>query len=154
MKKVLVAIDYNPSAEKVAKKGLELAIAMNAEALLLHVISDLNYYITDRYDPIMGFDGFMNQEYLLENPVQNLNQESENYLKSIKKHLKNESIKTVTLEGDAADSIIEYVEKEKIDYIVMGSHSKGFLEDIFMGSVTQKVLHHSTIPLLIVSTKK
>ena len=60
---------------------------------------------------------------------------------------------TQALEGDAADAIIDFTEKEKIDYVVMGSHSRRILEDLFMGSVTQKVLHHSNVPLLVISTK-
>jgi nucleotide-binding universal stress UspA family protein len=36
----------------------------------------------------------------------------------------------------------------------MGSHSKKWLENIVMGSVTQEVLHQTTIPLYIIPTKK
>jgi nucleotide-binding universal stress UspA family protein len=42
----------------------------------------------------------------------------------------------------------------KADVIVIGSHSRKWLENIVMGSVTEKVLHHTSIPLLIVPTKK
>ena len=36
----------------------------------------------------------------------------------------------------------------------MGSHSRRWLENILMGSVAEKVLHHSTIPIFIIPTKK
>ena len=39
MKKVLIALDYNPTAQKVAEHGFELATAMKAEIILLHVIT-------------------------------------------------------------------------------------------------------------------
>jgi nucleotide-binding universal stress UspA family protein len=42
----------------------------------------------------------------------------------------------------------------KADVIVIGSHSRKWLENIVMGSVTEKVLHHTSIPLLIVPTRK
>jgi nucleotide-binding universal stress UspA family protein len=35
----------------------------------------------------------------------------------------------------------------------MGSHSRKWLENIVMGSVTEKVLHHTSIPLFIIPTK-
>jgi len=35
----------------------------------------------------------------------------------------------------------------------MGSHSRKWLENILIGSVDEKVLHHTTIPLFIVPTK-
>jgi nucleotide-binding universal stress UspA family protein len=40
MKKVLIALDYNPTAQKVAEVGFSMAKSMNAEVSLLHVIAD------------------------------------------------------------------------------------------------------------------
>jgi nucleotide-binding universal stress UspA family protein len=39
------------------------------------------------------------------------------------------------------------------DIIILGSHSRKWLENIIMGSVTEKVLHNTKIPLLIVPTR-
>ena len=58
MKKVLIAIDYDPSAEKVAEAGYAMAMAMSADIVLLHVIAEPAYYSTMEYSPIMGFTGF------------------------------------------------------------------------------------------------
>src|SRR5665648_427725 len=44
MKKVLIALDYDPTAQKVAEVGFSMAKDMNAEVTLLHVISDPAYY--------------------------------------------------------------------------------------------------------------
>ena len=44
MKKILVTLDYDPSAQKVAEIGYKLGKAMNAEIILLHVIEDAVYY--------------------------------------------------------------------------------------------------------------
>ena len=57
MKKVLIALDYDPTAQKVAETGNLLAGSMNAEVILLHVISDPVYYSSMDYSPIMGFSG-------------------------------------------------------------------------------------------------
>jgi nucleotide-binding universal stress UspA family protein len=38
--------------------------------------------------------------------------------------------------------------------IVMGSHSHKWIENVLLGSVTEKVLRHTTIPLFIIPTKK
>jgi nucleotide-binding universal stress UspA family protein len=64
MKKVLIALDYNPTAQKVAEVGFSMAQAMHAEVTLLHVISDLMYYSSTEYSPIMGFGGYMNMDSL------------------------------------------------------------------------------------------
>jgi nucleotide-binding universal stress UspA family protein len=44
LKKVLIALDYDPTAQKVAETGYSLAKTMGAEVILLHVISDPVYY--------------------------------------------------------------------------------------------------------------
>jgi nucleotide-binding universal stress UspA family protein len=48
-----------------------------------------------------------------------------------------------------ADAILDAARKHKCDLIVMASHSSGGLRDVFIGSVTQKVLHQSKVPVLV-----
>jgi nucleotide-binding universal stress UspA family protein len=43
MKKILIALDYNPTAQQVAETGYKLAKSMNAKVLLLHVVADYTY---------------------------------------------------------------------------------------------------------------
>jgi phosphomannomutase len=61
MKKVLIALDYNPTAQKVAEAGFSMAKAMGAEVVLLHVVTDPVYYSSAEYSPIMGFSGYLIQ---------------------------------------------------------------------------------------------
>ncbi|MEP6711582.1 MAG: universal stress protein [Ferruginibacter sp.] len=151
MKKVLIAIDYNPSSQKVAEKGYELAKAMNATILLVHVIAEAVYYAMP-YSPIMGYEGFIaNNTALLGDE---LNKEAGNFLKASAKHLGDESITTQVLEGNVADSILEYAKKEAVDLMVLGSHSHSGLFKIFIGDVAEKVLKHTAIPLLIIPNKE
>ena len=51
MKKILIALDYDPIAWKVAKIGFSLGENNNAEVILLHVIGDPSYYASSLYDP-------------------------------------------------------------------------------------------------------
>jgi len=52
--------------------------------------------------------------------------------------------------GDIADEIRNYVKKNKIDMIVMGSHGQGALQNLVMGSAATKVLAVTKVPVLIV----
>lgn len=52
--------------------------------------------------------------------------------------------------GDAAHEIHAYASKNGIDMIVMGSHGHGALANMVLGSVTNKVLAITTVPVLIV----
>jgi nucleotide-binding universal stress UspA family protein len=154
MKKVLIALDYDPTAQKVAEAGASLAKSMNAEVIMLHVISDPVYYSSGEYSPIMGFTGFMEM-----GPVQSINNDmlknaSLQYLNKSKQHLGDETIQTLVKEGDFAESILDTAKEINADIIVMGSHSRKWLENIIMGSVTEKVLNHTSIPLFIIPTKQ
>jgi nucleotide-binding universal stress UspA family protein len=154
MKKVLIALDYDPTAKKVAEVGFEFAKAMGAEVVLLHVISDPVYYSSTDYSPIMGFTGYLNADPLELNTTEVLKTASLNFLDKTRIHLGDTAIQTVVEEGDFADSIVKIAKKLHADMIILGSHSQKWLENIVMGSVTEEVLRQSDIPLLIIPTKK
>ena len=52
--------------------------------------------------------------------------------------------------GSPADQIVDYAEKQGIDLIVMGTHGRGGLEKMWLGSVTEKVLRKAHCPVLVV----
>ena len=150
MNKVLIALDYNPTAQKVAETGYRLAKAMNASAILLHVISTATYYSSLNYSPIMGFDSFSNA---VETDTDNeIKEQAQVYLDEYKRHLGDESIETVLKTGDFGETILQTATGLNVDIIVMGTHSRRGLDKILMGSVAEKVLHHSSIPLFIIPT--
>ena len=154
MKKVLIALDYDPTAKMVAEVGFEFARIMGAEVVLLHVIADPVYYSTTDYSPIMGFTGFLNTDPLQLNSAEMLKTASLNFLDKTRNHLGDQNIQTMVEEGDLAESILKTAKKLHSDIIVMGSHSKKWLENIVMGSVTEEVLRQSTLPLFIIPTKR
>jgi nucleotide-binding universal stress UspA family protein len=152
MKKVLIALDYDPTAQKVAEVGFSLAKTMGAEVILMHVISDPVYYSSTEFSPIMGFTGIMDTD-----PMQfadGLKNAAQHFLDKSKHHLGDKTIQTQVKEGDFAESILKTAKDLHADIIVMGSHSRRWLENIVMGSVTEEVLHHTPIPLFIIPTKK
>jgi len=152
LKKVLIAMDLDPTAQKVAEIGYSFAKAMGAEVILLHVMVDAIYYSSIENFPIMGYTGSVIAPLLLKAGADSKN-ESQEYLNKIKHHLGDENIQTVVKEGDSADRLLSTAQELNVDLIVMGSVSRRWLEEILMGSVTEKVLHHSTIPLFIIPTK-
>jgi nucleotide-binding universal stress UspA family protein len=154
MKKILIALDYDPTAQKVAEVGFDFAKSMKADVLLVHVLSDIVYYSSPEYSPIMGFTGQEIGTVQLDSKY-GLNQASLHFLDKVKLHLGDDSIQTIVIENDdKADAILQYSTKSNADIIVMGSHGRKWLEKIIMGSVTEKVLSLTSIPVLIIPTKK
>jgi nucleotide-binding universal stress UspA family protein len=154
IKKVLIAVDYDPTAQKVAEQGFALSKSMSAEIILLHVISDPVYYSSTEYSPIMGFTGELDAAPLQLDNIEGLKKAAQYFLDKIKTHLGDENITTLVNEGDFAESILKTAKNLHVNTIVMGSHSRKWLEKIVMGSVTEKVLNHTSIPLFIIPTKK
>ncbi|MCX6231251.1 MAG: universal stress protein [Bacteroidetes bacterium] len=153
MGKVLIALDYDPTAQKVAEIGYSLANTMDAEVCLLHVILDQMYYSFTGHVTIMGFVGDQTAKV----NTRTANEEkktAQQFLDSSKKHLGDKMIQTIVVEGDIAKTILKTANTMHADLIVMGSHSKKWLENIVLGSVTHEVLNDTTIPVFIIPTKK
>ncbi len=154
MKKILIALDYDPSAQSIAEKGYQLASAMNGSIILLHVVSDPTYYSSLNYSPIMGFDSFSNLDVVQTGAADSLKTAAQDYLDKTRVFLGGSNITSVIKEGDFGDGILEAAKETGADIIVMGTHSRRGIDKILMGSVAEKVLHHSTIPLFIIPKKK
>ncbi len=154
MKKVLIAMDYDPTAQSIVETGYAFAKSMDAQVILLHVTSDYVYYSSLDYSPILGYDSFSNLGALQTNTVDELHKAAEGYLNTTKQHLGDDTIQTVVKDGDFGEVILETAKELNVDVIVMGTHGRRGLDKILMGSVAEKVLHHSDIPLFIIPTKK
>ena len=152
IKKVLIALDYDPTAQKVAEEGYLLASSMKAKVTLLHVISDPVNYTSTGHITIMGFAGEAMAPVQIDSDDA-LKKASLHFLNKSREHLGDNSIQTLVEEGDLADAILNTAKAIHADIIVIGSHSRKWLENIVMGSVAEKVLQFTTVPLFIVPTK-
>ena len=154
MKKILIALDYDPSAQKVAETGFSFSKTMKSEMVLLHVMEDpQNYKLTKRVT-VMGFVGHVDTSQEL--PEKNLEpkQLAQQFLEKSKLYLGDKHIQTVLKEGDCAEEILKAANNIRANVIVMGSHSRKWFENTTLGSVTEKVLKNTTIPVLIIPTNK
>ena len=144
IQKVLIAMDYDETSQKVAEVGFSMAKAMKAETILLHVISEQPvYYSTYTYMRELRVD-----------ILGDLKKSTQEFLDKTKKHLGDDSIKTILKEGEIAETILNTAKELKVDVIVMGSHSRKWLENIILGSEAEDVLKKTTIPLFIIPTRK
>ena len=143
-KKVLIALDYDATSKKVADEGYSLAQSMNAETILLHIISEL---------PVYYSDSNYNHEFKVD-MLGDLHKTTQAFLDKTKKHLADEDIQTVLVDGEIADSILKTAKDLDVSIIVMGSHSRNWLESIILGSQAEDVLKNSLKPVLIVPVKK
>ena len=152
MKKVLIAIDYNPVSEKVAEEGHKLAKQLGAKVCLMHVIADVTYY-SNQYPTFMGYQGYtgMAENLNMASEMQNM---AEDFLKTAAKHLQDPSVTTHMAEGDTGKAILNYADEWNADLIVMGTHSHSKLEKLLIGTVASKVLEKTKIPVHLIPVKE
>jgi nucleotide-binding universal stress UspA family protein len=65
-------------------------------------------------------------------------------------HQKGIIIKTVLLQGNPAPVILDYIKKENLDLVIMGSRGMGKFKELILGSVSSKIMHHSPCAVMII----
>lgn len=151
MKKVLIAIDYNPTSEKVVTDGYKLAKSLGAEVCLIHVITNLQYYGA-QYPAFMGFESMsLSYDPKIHDEMKNI---AKDYIATVASHVGDQGLKTHVAEGDTAKAILEYSTEWGADLIVMGTHSHSAFEKLLIGTVANAVLEKTTIPVHMIPVNR
>lgn len=154
MKKILIALDYDPSAQMVADYGFAIAKAMGAEAILLHIVKDPALYSSNEQATILGFAGNLYTVPVRFDNVTELKKIAMHFLEKAKRPHNDASIICLVKEGPTAETILVTAKEEHADIIVLGAHTQTWLENKILGSVMDNVLHHSAIPLFVIPTQQ
>jgi nucleotide-binding universal stress UspA family protein len=140
--RIILAVDGSKISKKAAKKALSLAKKTGFDVTAIHVVHVPNPTLP--YPPV----GRMHWDYPM--LTKTMNKQGESILNEIKDIGKSMDIKvkTILIEGMPDDEIIKLANKN--DLIIMGSKGHSSLDRILVGSVTEKVLHHSNATVMIV----
>jgi nucleotide-binding universal stress UspA family protein len=76
---------------------------------------------------------------------------NDQYLSHIKDKTK---VRIVTKSGREDKKILEFAGEENIDIIVIGTHGRTGIEHFFIGSVAEKIIRHSPIPVFIIPCRE
>lgn len=141
MKNIVLPIDFGESTKKLVSAAILFAKELNANLCLIHVApSDIGFAIGD-----MGFQYFPEVEYAeMHDELLELN--------AIEEQIKAAGIacEHLVLQGIAQEVILKYAQDKSADYIVMGSHGRSGIYDVFVGSLTKSITKNSTIPVLVI----
>ncbi len=142
-KRILVPLDGSELAQKVLPHAGAIAKESKAEMTLLSVVQLSLGFMAAKLEAI--------PEAAAERKAA-LKAEAVTYLEKIQRDLKEQGIpaRIVTLEGDVAAQIIAYAEQEDIDLIAMATHGRSGIDRFVMGSVAEKVVRHTTKPVLLI----
>jgi len=142
-KKILIATDGSEYTKNSIDYGLELAKNTQAELHVLYVIDTAAF-------ASIPMDAAWESMYEL---LKKEGDEATRYAAE-KAEAEGLTVEKLTVEGHPAEEIIKYAEKNSMNLIVMGTLGKSGLDRFLLGSVAEKVVRASKIPVLIVRGKK
>jgi len=146
--KVLVPLDGSkvgeaaiPAIEQLINK---LAAGIKVEVILIGVITLLRHWVVvgEASAPVL----------YTEEEINVIKQNVENYLVKTGESLKKKgvTVRTIVSTGNATDEIIKAADDTGADLIAMSTHGRSGLKRLAFGSVTNKVLVRSRIPVLTI----
>ncbi len=141
VEKVLIAVDNSVCSEQAAQKGFEIAELFNAEIALINIVVPAPAVVSADFPvgPML---------------IENYDQASDNshYLMEeiAKKFAKGKEVTFLTVIDTASHGITEQADQWGADLIVIGSHGRGGLYNLLIGSVSESVSRKSTCPVLII----
>jgi nucleotide-binding universal stress UspA family protein len=144
-KKILVPLDSSELSELSLEHVKKVAIAANKPEIILLIVLESISFLT--YAPYTE---------LREDAILSIEKQSQDhardYLDKVAQRLKKERISArgVVVWGRPADEILKYIKENKIDLVIMSTHGRSGIPRWALGSVAEKVIRHSTVPVLII----
>ncbi len=139
-RKILVPMDGSKVAEGVLPHAKALAFSEGAELILLTVSAN----------PALDFA--FSDPGLAQSAVHEQEERSKTYIAAIENDLKAAGFKTSSLlrVGAVADVILEVADELQVDVIAMSTHGRTGPARWLLGSIAERVLHNSKVPVLLI----
>lgn len=136
---IVIATDGSENTQKAISYGIEIAKLSGATVHALYVVD------TSSFSSIPMDAGW-------EAMYEILKKEGEKAVSEVKKQgeAAGVDVKEVIEEGHPSNAILEFSENNNVDLVVMGTLGKTGLDRFLMGSVAEKVVRGSKIPVMVV----
>ena len=148
--KILVPLDGSGLAECVFEHVKEIAKGCEAASVdLLYVVPPFNsFFASDVASSDIRVAGVDIRQF----GADSYEKWGRGYLDGVAKALAKDGIsaKTVVLQGDPANSILNYIKENSIDLVIMSTHGRSGPAKWVLGSVADRVLRQSDAPVMIV----
>jgi nucleotide-binding universal stress UspA family protein len=140
MQHILAAIDFSPVSKAIVWQSAALADAFGAELTLLHVAA-----------PDPDFVGYaVGPKSVRDSRAEELRAEHAE-LQTLSQALRDRglTVHALLIEGPTVEKILEEADRVRADAIVVGSHGRGMLERVLLGSVSEGVVRGATCPVVV-----
>jgi len=140
IKKILCALDLSDHSKCVAEYAVLLARMSNAKVIAVYAAPTLTQYT-----------GFHVPPRTIENFVGEIVSGAESAMSAfLLENFEGIEVEGEIIVGYAAEEILNLAETENVDIIIMGTHGRKGIDRILFGSVAEKVVKNSSIPVLTI----
>ena len=138
VRKVLCPTDFSPCSGAAVDHAVALAKTFKAEVVLLHVVPNFDFYLAT---PDM-----VTLPVLLDSSRKHASEE----LAKASRRIEGVAVRTELLQGTVHECILAAAASAKADLIVLGTHGHTGVKHMLLGSVAERVVRLSPVPVLTV----
>jgi len=137
--RILVPTDGSEGVERAIEHAIDLAVAHGASVHAVYVVNSASY-------------GTIPMETSWEGIADVLRDEGESALDRVRTLAEDHgvAVETALLDGSPSKEVVRYAAAEGCDLIVMGTHGRGGIDRLLLGSVAERVVRSAGVPVLTV----
>ncbi|MFB6156076.1 MAG: universal stress protein [Haloferacaceae archaeon] len=137
--RILVPTDGSEGVERAVDHAIELALEHGAEIHAIYVVNPAH------------FSGIP-MEGTVEGVSELYREDAEAAVEAVAERCRDRGVEVepVVAEGTPSAEIVRYAERNDCDVVVMGTHGRGGIDRLLLGSVAEKVVRASEVPVLTI----
>ena len=141
MKRILVPCDFSLTALQAFKFASEIARVGKGEVFLLHIVEVPTLH-NSLFSPVRAYENAFLKS-LKEKATKNFEKMKDKWSKKVR-------VQLFVVQGSVISTINRYVDRKRIDLVVMGTHGSSGLREYAVGSNTEKMVRTAKVPVIAV----
>jgi len=146
--KVLFCTDFSENSDCAFDYAFGVAKRDDSILYILHIIPDIPDQYYAELQTFVKKDNIYDVNKAIEKNCKKKYEKQ--YLSKIKDK---DKVRFVIKPGREEDEILKFAKEENVDLIIIGTHGRTGVKHIFLGSVAEKVIRHSSLPVFVIPCK-
>jgi nucleotide-binding universal stress UspA family protein len=143
--RVLVGVEFDDPSRRVVEEGCRIASRFDAEVVLVHVALPEPEFVGYAADP----------QYVRDDVIRELHEERVAMDQEVARVRElGLAVSSVVTRGPTAETLVDEAARRGVDLIVVGSHGKGPMARMVLGSVSEGVLRRAECMVLVVPHRR
>jgi nucleotide-binding universal stress UspA family protein len=138
---VLVGYDGSDNAKLALRQAIEIAQSSNARLTVMSVVPDVAATVQGAW--LAG----ANPQQLEQEMTEQVSSTLEEAIAQVPEDV---PVTKLLGHGHAGPALISAVEEQGCDLVVVGTRGRGAMKSLFLGSVTEHLVSHSSVPIVVV----